>query len=140
MSRAVVGPLIERRALPAILTAAAAAQVALTAWRLPGWPCAFREATGLPCPGCGLSNGVAALLRGDWSQAIAWHAFAPLVLAGCALLALAALLPDPARRALAARVGGLERRSGLSLALAAGFLLYWLARLLYTPLAPYPVG
>jgi len=130
--------MLEQRVLTAGLALACAAQVAMTALRLPGWPCPFREALGLPCPGCGLSRALSALLRGEWRQAIAWHAFAPLALAGAALLAVAALLPEGARRALAERVAALERRTGLAVVLGAGFILYWLARLLYTPLVPFP--
>jgi Protein of unknown function (DUF2752) len=134
---AVLGPVLAQRGLAAGLALACAAQVALTALGLPGWPCPFRQATGLPCPGCGLSRAVAALMRGDWGQAMASHAFAPLAAAAAVALAVAALLPGDARRRLAAGVEAVERKTGLSLVLGAGTVLYWLARFLYTPLAPF---
>lgn len=47
--------------------------------------CPFRLLTGWPCPLCGMTRGLGALLRGRWSDAVQLHLFSPLVLA--ALLA-----------------------------------------------------
>jgi hypothetical protein len=63
--------------------------------RLPFWRCAIREATGWPCPGCGLTRVVDHLSHGHLG--LAWQAnplgtFAGLLLAGCALLAALHLL------------------------------------------------
>ncbi|MFN0106692.1 MAG: DUF2752 domain-containing protein [Bryobacteraceae bacterium] len=43
--------------------------------------CPFRLLTGLPCPLCGMTRGLAALLRGRWLDAISFHVLSPLVLA-----------------------------------------------------------
>lgn len=40
--------------------------------------CLFRATTGLWCPGCGLTRGVHALLRGDVGEALAMNVFTPL--------------------------------------------------------------
>jgi hypothetical protein len=132
---AVLGPLLEQRAAAAALFLLGGAQVALVALHLPGWPCAFRAVTGLPCPGCGMTRGVAALARGHWHEAIAWHAFAPLVFVCAALILAAALLPERLRRRLAQALGALERRTWSPLLVGAALLVYWALRLLYTPLA-----
>ena len=135
-----LGPLIEQRVVVIALVAMSAAQVALVGLRLPGWPCAFRRATGIPCPGCGLSRALAALARGDWHGALTLHAFAPL-LAACGLLLLATvLLPAGARTRLARRIGDLESRTGLAVWGAAALLVYWVVRLLYYPLTLTPPG
>lgn len=42
-------------------------------------PCAFHAATGLWCPGCGMTRGVHALLTGDVGAAISSNLFSPLV-------------------------------------------------------------
>lgn len=50
-----------------------------------GWIfCPFRLATGLPCPLCGMTRGVASLLRGRWHEGVAYHLFSPLVLSALA--------------------------------------------------------
>jgi len=43
--------------------------------------CPFRLVTGLPCPLCGMTRGLASLLRGRWPDAISFHLFSPLVMA-----------------------------------------------------------
>jgi hypothetical protein len=118
----------------------AVVQTVLVALHLPGWPCAFRNLTGQPCPGCGLSRAMAALLRGDFAAAVAFHAFAPLLAACGLLLCAASLLPPAPRERLAARVASFESRTGLAVWLAAAFLVYWLVRLLYYPLTFAPPG
>jgi hypothetical protein len=51
--------------------------------RPPGWLlCPFRIITGLPCPMCGMTRGIASLLHGQWRDALAFHWFSPLVLLG----------------------------------------------------------
>ncbi len=51
-----------------------------TAWIF----CPFRLLTGFPCPLCGMTRGLASLLRGRWQDAVAFHLFSPLVLAAIA--------------------------------------------------------
>jgi hypothetical protein len=69
-----------------------AAFVVLAAWQPAGGAessiCLFRRATGVPCPGCGLTRAFAALAKGHFSQAFAFHPFAYLI----ALEALAGYL------------------------------------------------
>ena len=135
---ALFGPLIEQRAVVIAMAALAAVQTVLVALRLPGWPCAFREATGIPCPGCGLSRAMAALLHGDWRTAVGLHAFAPLLAVGGLLLLAAALQREPRRLRVAERIASFESRTGLAVWLAAAFLVYWAVRLLYHPLT-FPI-
>jgi hypothetical protein len=133
---ALLGPLLEQRLVTLIFIAAGALQVGLTLFHLPGWPCAFRATTGRPCPGCGMSRAMAALVRGDWGAALFLHAFAPLFAAAGVLMIVAAVLPADRRERLAGQVAGVERATGSTLWLAAAFMVYWLVRLLYTPLTP----
>jgi len=60
--------------------------------RFPG--CLFHSATGLWCPGCGLTRGVHALLNGDVGAAMASNIFTPL-----AIVAIVWLLVGWLRRA-----------------------------------------
>ncbi len=48
--------------------------------------CFFRLTTGVPCPGCGLTRGVAALSRGEFAQALEYHPAAPLFAVEAALI------------------------------------------------------
>ena len=41
--------------------------------------CAMRLSTGMPCPGCGMTRGLAALLKGRTDDSFRYHAFAPIV-------------------------------------------------------------
>ena len=55
-------------------------------------PCTFREATGLPCPGCGLTRAFCAISRGDWGEAVALNPLAFPFYAGGVLILLWPLL------------------------------------------------
>ncbi len=117
------------------ITGAAAAQSILLAAGLPGWPCPFRHVLGIPCPGCGLSRALVALLHGDWHTTLATHAFAPILLAALLLIGCAALLPAQPRQALIAYTAAIERRTGLTALLLIGLVFYWAARLALDPAA-----
>ena len=69
-----------------------AAFVVLGAWHSTGGAdssiCLFRRATAIPCPGCGLTRGFAALAKGHFGEAFLFHPFVYLI----ALEALAAWL------------------------------------------------
>lgn len=57
-------------------------------WTASGLPlphCAFRAITGCPCPTCGATRCVLALVHGHVAQALGWN---PMVFAGLALMAL----------------------------------------------------
>jgi hypothetical protein len=71
--------------IPLGVGAAMAAAATYTLVRPPGggaWypPCAFHAATGLWCPGCGLTRGVHAMLTGDVAAAIGFNVFTPVVM------------------------------------------------------------
>jgi hypothetical protein len=84
------------------------------------WRCPLRQLTGLPCPTCFLTRSVLATLRGDWAQAVAWHALGPMLVALVLGLCLWTLLGG---RISAQRV--VQGSCGLALL----GLAYWLWRL-----------
>ncbi|MBV9209798.1 MAG: DUF2752 domain-containing protein [Acidobacteria bacterium] len=124
---------MRKRTEALVITGVAAAQAALVSAGLPGWPCPFRYLLGIPCPGCGLTRAVAALLRGEWHASLSLHAFAPLFLIALTLIALAATLPERPRRSLVYTIENIEQRTGITALLLACLMLYWLIRVLLFP-------
>lgn len=56
------------------------------------WRCAFRAATGLPCPTCGLSRSVVMSLHGEFARAWSMAPAGPVVVVGLAAFALVMLI------------------------------------------------
>jgi hypothetical protein len=129
-STPILAQVLERRATGLVIGAAVALHLGLMRFELPAWQCTVREALGIPCPGCGLSRAIDALLHGHWQAALARHAFAPVILVALALIIGMALLPESLRRPGIAAVARLERRTGLTALLLVALMLYWLTRLL----------
>lgn len=53
-----------------------------------GPACPLRSTTGIDCPFCGMTRATVALGQGQWSDALALHPLAPVVLAGVVALAV----------------------------------------------------
>jgi hypothetical protein len=120
----------------AILAQLAAAAVALRADDLRvyafGRPlaiaCGVKARTGLPCPTCGLSRGVALSLHGDWARAWQFSPLGPLLVGGLAASAAALLglaLAQRFRPGAAGRVKSALGRAAVAYAGAATAI--WLA-------------
>jgi len=133
--RPLLAPLLATRKAAIALAALVAAQIAATFFHLPGWPCPFFTALGIPCPGCGLSRASAALLHGDVEHSFRMHAFASPVLLGALLVCVTAVLPSSPRTKALAAIERVERRTGASALLLIALLVYWIARLVYAPQA-----
>jgi hypothetical protein len=133
LSDLALASLLRDRRVALGVTAVAAAQVAAVATGVGGWPCPLKAAFGIPCPGCGLTRASVALLRGDFAAALGLHAFAPVLLLGLAVFAVAGFLPAARREALAGLVARFERRTRAAYVVLAAVLLYWSVRLLFLP-------
>lgn len=105
-------------------------QLVLVSSGLPGWQSPIHMVLGIPDPGCGLSRATVALLRGNWTASLTFHAFAPFFVAALSLIAITTVLPSRLRDKVAAVVEGLERHTGLTAFLLIGLVIYWLGRLL----------
>jgi hypothetical protein len=122
--------LIESRGLAWTLLLCGAAQATLVSAGWPGWPCPVQQGLGLPCPGCGLSRALAALLRGEWQAALAIHPFVFLLLLFFAFVAVGALAPAALARKVAATLRVVEKRTRFTFVITTAFLVYGLLRLL----------
>lgn len=52
---------------------------------IPFLACPLRSLTGIPCPTCGMTRAFVAIAQGDVAQALNYHAFSPIVMAGFAI-------------------------------------------------------
>lgn len=107
----------------------AVTHLVLSSLSIPCLTCVFREYTGVPCPGCGLTHATLALLHGRWGEMAHDHVFAPIFLIALALISVAAVLPGPARQRLVVAVDAFEHRTAIMPLLAALLVIYWWFRL-----------
>jgi hypothetical protein len=71
--------------------------------------CWLHAATGLPCPGCGMSRAISAISQGDFTAALGLNPFAFLAWPTFLGLAVLALLPRGARARVEAALRGSPR-------------------------------
>jgi hypothetical protein len=127
--------LLRDRRFGLFLTGALSLNLAAIALHLPSWECAFFRVTGLPCPGCGLTRACLLLLRGEVQASIKFHAFAPIFVLLIGMLIICTLLPRTVAEPFVNKAEKLERRTGITIIILGGLILYWLARLLLFPTA-----
>src|SRR6185295_9989158 len=126
-----ISPMLGDRKFTFALVGATGLHIALVSLNLPAWECPIFRATGIPCPGCGLSRASVLLLKGDLAGSFRFHAFAPIFLFAIAALILSVLLPKSILQPAIARAELIERKTGLTVLILGGLILYWLARLLF---------
>jgi Protein of unknown function (DUF2752) len=126
-----ISPILRDRKFTFALAGATGLHVALVSLNLPSWDCPFFRVTGVPCPGCGLSRATMLLLKGDLAGSIRFHAFAPIFLFAIVALILSLILPRSIIQPAIARAELIERKTGLTVLILGGLILYWLARLLF---------
>lgn len=97
----------------------------------PGWQCPIRHTFGIPCPGCGLSRSITALIHGDWQTSLNYHAFAPFFLIAFAMILLVTLLPQIPRNWVIGWINRALENTGVASVLLILFVFYWLARLIF---------
>lgn len=97
-------------------------------WLAAGWPlphCVFHALTGCPCPACGGTRCVLALLRGNAAEAAGWNPLVFLgVMAGMGYNAYAAVVAGLGWRRVRWEVSAGEARV-LRVAAAVGILVNW---------------
>jgi hypothetical protein len=125
----VLAALLRYRIVSAVLVCAVGLHLLLTGFGYPAYACPFRVLTGCPCLGCGVSRGVASLLRGDWAGMVSAHPFSPYFLVLGLVLLASLFLGEKARQRLASGVASLERRTHVNTVVLAGFVVYGVARL-----------
>jgi len=93
------------------------------------WLCPIYSATGIHCPGCGLTQAVHELIHGHWYAGIQQHAFAPVFVVGFVVVTFISLLPENLNRKCVSLIETIERHSGFFFFLMVLLVLYWFVRL-----------
>ena len=94
------------------------------------WNCPILAATGVPCPGCGLTRATMQLFHGNISDSLQTHAFAPIFLMALLLMITVLVLPKSARIKIINFVNRLERRNGITAWVFTSLMFYWAFRLI----------
>lgn len=128
-----ITPVFRDRRFALVVAGTAVVQLGLVSLNLPSWECPIFRWSGIPCPGCGLTRALILLMQGDLRAALHFHAFAPVFLLAIVALILAALLPGSIVQPVLAGTELWERRTGFTIIVLAGLILYWLVRLLFVP-------
>jgi hypothetical protein len=125
----VLGPLMRRRWVIAMLATAVFLMLILTAAGVSTWQCPLRSTLGIPCPGCGLTRAMVLFVQGHWQASICLHAFAPIVLAIGILLATGSAMPQRLQQSMVAHVTDFEKRTGITALLIISALIYGVLRI-----------
>ncbi|MEK6301462.1 MAG: DUF2752 domain-containing protein [Acidobacteriota bacterium] len=93
--------------------------------------CGFKNMTGLPCPGCGLTHSFCSLGKGDLLGAVAFNALGPLLFLGLALIWARAALVLASKTEAVDAIDRLTWRFKLVRNFVIAFGVFGLARILY---------
>ena len=106
------------------------------------FPCVFAKLTQHPCPGCGSTRSVLALLHGDLHGVLAFNPFGPAIAMLLGILGVQTLVSllrwGDVRDAASGRMGDIMKR--LLLVLAVLEVVLWIARFLGMFGGPVPVA
>jgi lysylphosphatidylglycerol synthetase-like protein (DUF2156 family) len=127
----IVSKLVRQQRFCQVLLAIACLHFLLVSFNLPSLSCPVRHGLGIPCPGCGITRAIIALVKGDWYGAMEIHAFAPFTLLTMTFIAAGAILPKRQQVQLSYLIAHAEKRTGISLILTLLFVTYWLIRLIF---------
>ena len=92
------------------------------------FPCPFKQLTGLPCPGCGMTHATVALLRGDFRAMLSYHPLAPVFLLFWSVVVAGLLWPKEKRALMLERLDRLERRTRWPLWVGIALFIFSLTR------------
>ena len=124
----ILGPILSNRWVTGLFLGIGFLQLFLVIMGFQGWQCPINRAFGIICPGCGLTTAMTLLVNGQWTAAVAMHAFAPLFLVILAGMTVAVLLPTIFLRKLSDAITRVESKTGISVIIIFSMLLYWLLR------------
>lgn len=120
---------MEQRGIVLVLSGIAAVQIVAASLGYGFWQCPIKAVTGKPCPVCGMTAAISALLKGDWRESFQLHAFAPVFFLAFMVFIISAIAPRDIRPRIIQSIKILEKKTGIGFFLLLALLLYWLVRL-----------
>ncbi|MBK7319552.1 DUF2752 domain-containing protein [Candidatus Villigracilis affinis] len=126
----VFSTILESRVETAAIVGFGVVHLGLGMMGLSFWNCPILAATGVPCPGCGLTRATMQLFHGNISDSLQTHAFAPIFLMALLLMITVLVLPKSARIKIINFVNRLERRNGITAWVFTSLMFYWAFRLI----------
>ena len=110
-----VSALLRERALVVALLIFSVVYLAFSIFGISIWGCFWRLMTGWRCPGCGLTTGCKAFLKGHFAEGMAWNWFTPFVLFGLVLVPVVLALPQALREKVVELIEVSEQKTRLAL-------------------------
>jgi len=98
---------------------------------LPAFPCAWKNVTGLPCPGCGMTRSTLALMNGHFLESLRYNALTWIMLLLWLIVAIGITIPARYRKIWIERIGVWENRTRWGLWFTGIAVIYTLTR--WTP-------
>ena len=126
----VFSTILESRVETAAIVGFGVVHLGLGMMGLSFWNCPILAATGVPCPGCGLTRATMQLFHGNILDSLQTHAFAPIFLMALLLMITVLVLPKSARIKIINFVNRLERRNGITAWVFTSLMFYWAFRLI----------
>ncbi len=93
--------------------------------------CGFKNLTGLPCPGCGLTHSFCALAKGELTDAFAFNLLGPPLFLVLVVLWIRSALVLMNQTAVVERMDRIGERLNLIRRFALAFVVYGIARIVY---------
>ncbi|MEK6289096.1 MAG: DUF2752 domain-containing protein [Acidobacteriota bacterium] len=93
--------------------------------------CGFKNFTGLPCPGCGLTHSFCALGKGDFANAFGFNLLGPVLFLGLVVVWIRSASVLLNKSSVVQRIDHFEERFNLVRAFAIGLGAYGFVRIIY---------
>jgi hypothetical protein len=126
----VFSTILESRVETAAIVGFGVVHLGLGMMGLSFWNCPVLAATGIPCPGCGLTRATMQLFHGNISDSLQTHAFAPIFLMALLLMTTVLVLPNSVGTKIINFVNRLETRNGITAWVFFSLMFYWAFRLI----------
>ncbi len=97
---------------------------------LPTWRCPMKMATGLDCPGCGMTRAAGLLVHGEIAASLKMHPFVLFYAIAWLIVVLCAILPEKARRSFVDAMIRIDSRFGVTILVISSQLIWGLIRLI----------